>query len=157
MPHPTASPDTPSPAAEPNEHRVYPGGWVRPYLLRVASDLPGERPWDGPAYDTFDEALTVVRNMNHGRDPVAWIEDLRLGRGATVYHYELHAAHTGNGEGWDLEEWHVDQAWGEPAPPEVASDAVRHRGYLRGYRQVVVWTRRLPMSSKRCPDCPEAS
>ena len=72
-----------------------------------------------------------------------------------TYRRVSHAAHTGNGTGWDLEQWDVIQtSYDAPTPAGIPADAERHHGYVDGKVQHVVYSRRAPFSPERCASCP---
>lgn len=78
-------------------------------------------------------------------------------RPTVVYHREPHAAHTSTGQGWDLEKWDVVQAWNDPRPTAVPSDANKHTGHLGDGVQHVVYVRRAPLTGPCGPFCPIAA
>lgn len=79
----------------------------------------------------------------------------RTWNGPAFYSRERHAAHTGQGQGWDLEWWHVRQSAYSDAPPQgaVPPDAEKHSGYIDSIGRVVCYVRRAPLSGGRCPRC----
>lgn len=74
---------------------------------------------------------------------------------AVVYSRAPHAAHTGDGGGWDLEQWDVTQPVRAPRPAEVPADAEFHHGYLDTADQPhAVYVRRAPLSAgTTCARC----
>lgn len=73
---------------------------------------------------------------------------------AVTYSREKHAAHTGQGTGWDLERW-IFASPTNVRPQGVPVDAEYHVGFLDAANvQHWVYVRRAPLSTERCPFCP---
>lgn len=73
---------------------------------------------------------------------------------AAVYTRVPHAAHYGNGQGHDLEQWDVLGTWGDPRPACVPHDAEPHSGYIDRYGDTrIVYVRRAPLSDAPCRVC----
>lgn len=64
-----------------------------------------------------------------------------------------HAAHTGRGAGWDLEEWTAQVDRRDPRPAEIPADAKYHSGFLRDGVQHSVYVRRAPLGEGPCSQC----
>lgn len=80
---------------------------------------------------------------------------------SVVHRRARHAAHTGNGGGWDLDVWDVvgvrrpEEARRELWAAHLPRDAEYHSGYLdKQGVQHWVFVRRAPLSPGRCPTCP---
>lgn len=88
---------------------------------------------------------------------LAELEKAQAKPAKTAYRREPHAAHYGNhpGHGHDLEWWDAVQAWTDPRPADVPSDAEKHSGYLDAERrQHVLFCRAAPLSGPPCSRCP---
>ncbi len=72
-----------------------------------------------------------------------------------TYHAR-HAAHTGPGQGWDLDTWDVvGVEWqpGQPKPSGVPADAEYHSGHRLSDGQHWYFTRKAPLSEGTCAAC----
>jgi hypothetical protein len=65
-----------------------------------------------------------------------------------------HAAHTGDGSGWDLDQWDAAQHFEAPRPACVPIDATKDRGYIAiGGVHHQVWLRKAPLGAEPCDRC----
>lgn len=74
-----------------------------------------------------------------------------------IYQRREHAAHTGPGEGWDLEQWSYPQPERTPSPKDVPTNATYHSGAVIDGVQWWTYVRKAPLSPGKCSRCIESA